>query len=468
MSDDPQRGRYDPLSRFLNLFADVKPGEGKTALLLSLNVFLLLAAYYTIKIVREALILAGSGAEAKSYASAGQVVVLIPFVWAYAKLADRLSRRALITALTLFFISNLVIFYALNLGGVDVGIAFFLWVGIFSRTILAQFWSFANDVYSREEGERLFPIVAIGSASGAVAGAYAVKALKSVVGGKIELWMLIASAILAFCLLLTKIIDARETARQGAGGVVEPDEADQPDGVDQRDEARANTQQSTSAEEEPGKAGAFLMVIKDSYLLKMALMILLLNWVNTTGEYIVSTLVESAAQAHAGGSETAKKAFIGAFYADFFLYVNIATMALQFFVVSRVIKWFGVRLSLFVLPAVALGGYSALALAPALAVVRWTKSAENALDYSLQNTAGQALFLVTSREAKYKAKQAIDTFFVRVGDVMSAVLVFAFGELKLGVRSFIFTAIGLAVVWLLIVSLVGRDYAKKAGAPRPA
>ncbi len=447
VSDDQQRtegsgaegptGRYDLLSRFLNLFADVRPGEGKTALLLTLNVFLLLAAYYTIKIVREALILAGSGAAAKSYVSAGQALVLIPFVWAYAKLTDRLPRRALITAVTLFFISNLVVFYLLNLSGVDVGIAFFLWVGIFSRTILAQFWSFANDVYSREEGERLFPIVAIGSASGAVAGAYAVKALKSVVGGEIEIWMLIACVLLAFCLVLTKIVDRRESART-AGRVV----------------AR---EREPAADAELNNAGAFKMVLKNAYLFKMAVMVSLLNWVNTTGEYIVSSLVVSTAKS--SGDPAAAKAFIGAFYADFFLYVNIATMVLQFFIVSRVIKWFGVRVALMVLPTVALGGYVALALAPLLAIVRWTKTIENSIDYSLQNTAAHSLFLVTTREEKYKAKQAIDTFFVRVGDGMSALLVFFFNEtVHWDLHAFIYSAIALAAIWLVLVTFVGRDY----------
>lgn len=437
--------QWDLLSRVLSIFAPVRPGEGGTALLLSLNVFLLLTAYYTIKIVRESLILSMiGGAVLKSYASGGMVFLLIPIIAAYSKLVERYDRVKLVTIVTFFFVSNLVIFYGLNLFNVPLGIPFFLWVGIFSRVILAQFWSFANDVYSREEGERLFPIVAIGSATGAVAGAYAVKALEAVIGKSIEVWMLIASGLLVVCVGLTRLIDRRERGRQHRTVTV----ADSP-----------------PPEPEPpmSKDGAFTLIFSQRYLLLMALMIMLLNWVNSSGEFILGSLAKVAAVQAAGGDKAAERAFIGQFYADFFLYVNLVGMALQFFVVSRVIKWFGVRVALAMLPAVALGGYITAAIAPVLAVVRWTKTAENSLDYSMQNTASQSLFLVTSREVKYKAKQAIDTVFVRVGDVMSAMLVGVLIKwLALDFSVFIYLNIGLVALWLAVVVFVGRDYARLA------
>ena len=91
--------------------------------------------------------------------------------------------------------------------------------------------------------------------------------------------------------------------------------------------------------------------------------------------------------------------------------MNIAGLLLQLFVVSRVLKYLGVRVAILVLPLIALGGYLVAAFYPVLAIVRWVKTAENATDYSLQNTVRQVLFLPTTREQKYKAKQAIDTFF---------------------------------------------------------
>src|SRR5215210_5517561 len=163
--------RAGVLDRALRLFADVEGGEGATAVLLSCNIFLLFTAYYVIKPIREALILSGSGAEVKSYAAAGQVLLLLGFVPAYGALADRLPRRGLLNTVTAFFVACLVGFYALTRAAAPVGVLFFLWVGIFNSMIVAQFWSFANDLYTKNQGERLFAIVAFGGSLGAVIGA---------------------------------------------------------------------------------------------------------------------------------------------------------------------------------------------------------------------------------------------------------------------------------------------------------
>jgi AAA family ATP:ADP antiporter len=112
-----------------------------------------------------------------------------------------------------------------------------------------------------------------------------------------------------------------------------------------------------------------------------------------------------------------------------------------------------------ILPAIALAGYGLLVFYPVLAVVRWAKTAENATDYSLQNTLRGVLFLPTTREQKYKAKQAIDTFFVRAGDVLSAGMV-AFGTqvVILGTKGFAAFNLVLVVVWLVLAAMIGRRY----------
>ena len=114
-----------------------------------LNVFSLLTAYYIIKPVREALILGSAGAEIKSYAGAGQALLLLLIVPVYSSIATRLNRLRLVNGVTAFFISNLVLFYALGQGKVPIGIIFFLWVGLFNLMIVAQFWSFRCTARSR-------------------------------------------------------------------------------------------------------------------------------------------------------------------------------------------------------------------------------------------------------------------------------------------------------------------------------
>ncbi|NOT33271.1 MAG: hypothetical protein HOP12_03780, partial [Candidatus Eisenbacteria bacterium] len=216
-----------------------------------------------------------------------------------------------------------------------------------------------------------------------------------------------------------------------------------------------------------GREGAFQLIARDRYLLLIALLMLVLNWVNTNGEYILSRSVAAEAERRLAFVTVAdprafKEAFIGSFYADFFSWVNLVGMLAQLFLVSRVLKWFGVRVALFVLPFIALGGYGLLAFAPLLGLVKIAKIAENATDYSLQNTARQALFLTTSREAKYKAKAAIDSLFVRGGDLLSTALVFIGAQYALAPRAFAAINLVLVMAWLAIAIGIAREHRKRA------
>jgi len=166
----PRGHEKSPLDRALSVFTDVHPGEGLSALLLAANVFSLLAFYSVLKIVRDSLILAEAGAVAASYASAGQALLLFAFVPAYGAFASRVNRLRLVCGVTLFFASHLLIFYLLGMAGVRVGVAFYLWIGVFNMVAVAQFWAFANDLYTNDRGKRLFPLVGIGASLGAVVG----------------------------------------------------------------------------------------------------------------------------------------------------------------------------------------------------------------------------------------------------------------------------------------------------------
>src|SRR6058998_854553 len=136
------------LDRGLSLVTDVRAGEGASALLLAANVFCLLAFYSVLKVVRESLILSEGGAEVKSYAAAGQALLLLAIVPAYGAFASSVNRLWLVCGVTLFFASHLLLFYLAGIAGVHIGVAFFLWIGIFNLVVIAQFWAFANDLYS--------------------------------------------------------------------------------------------------------------------------------------------------------------------------------------------------------------------------------------------------------------------------------------------------------------------------------
>ena len=455
-SPDLASGQRSRLDRLLVPFAEVRAGEGLTAILLTVNLFLLLSAYLIIKTVREALILSEGGAEIKSYAAAGQALLLIVLVPAYGLLASRVNRIKLINGTTLFFISNLVIFYLLAQWRMPLGVVFFLWVGIFNLFIIAQFWSFANDIYSEEQGKRLFAIVAFGGSAGAVLGPKLASLLFEPLGP--YLLMLVTASLLGICLIFPNLINRWESAP----------------GRDAQ-ETRAGVQPLA-------KNGAFKLVLGKRYLLLIAALMMVTNLVNTTGEFILGKSVTLEAQQlatapslEAAASSSAKEPqsekvrdYIGRFYGEFFFTVSLLSAAMQLFLVSRIMSFCGVPGSLYFLPIVALFGYSTMSLVPALALIRLAKVCENSTDYSLQNTARQALFLPTTREEKYKAKAAIDTFFIRFGDLLSTALVFLSVQFALSVQSLSLINVGLVGLWLALVSGIGRSYRAQTAAQTPA
>jgi AAA family ATP:ADP antiporter len=465
------------------LFTDVRAGESSTALLLMLNVFLILTAYYIMRVVREPLIVASGGAEVRSYSAAGQALVLLAVVPAYGWLASRVPRRRLINVVTAVFVACLVAFYAFARAGVRVGVPFYIWIGIFSVMMVAQFWAFANDVYTNDEGKRLFPIVGFGASSGAVLGAWVAGRLAQPLG--IHELLLVAAAILAAATVITNVLDARERRRTEAtvpdvksSGVLpaatgqyrtETGEFKVPTGAYAEESGHFKAVRPDQPEPEDdvsSTGGAFQLVFRNRYLLLIALLVVLLNWVNTNGEYILSktviALAERTAAADPSAGATAEDLVLR-FYSGFQTAVALSGLLIQLFVTSRVIRYLGVSSALLVLPFIAFTGYVLMAFVPVLMAIRWAKTMENATDYSLQNTVRNVLFLPTTREEKYKAKQVTDGFSQRIGDVLQAVTVFVgTSVLAISTRQFAVFNLGLVAVWLVVAVLVGRRYRRLA------
>ena len=432
-----------PIDRLLGIVSDVRAGEGVTALLMLANIFLTLVAYSVIKVVREPLILLGGGAEVRSYSAAGQALLLMAFVPFYSWFASRVDRRKLLIGVTLFFAMNIELFALAVAARVSfVGVAFFIWVGIFNIALVAQFWSYANDIYTKPAGERLFPVIAIGMTAGAPLGSLIAGRL-SQAQVPIQLILQVSAALMLVSLALYLTVNAREARR------------------------------ATVREEGSALAGpsGFALVLRSRYLKLIALLIVLLNVVNTTGEYMVSSLVAQQARAAAAAdSSFNQEAWLGAFAGSYQLWVNLLALTLQFFVTSRLVKYLGLRGALLMLPLIALSGYAVIAAGVSFAVVRWVKTAENATDYSVMNTARGLMWLPTSREEKYKGKQAVDTFFVRTGDLLHAALVYVGTHwLALHVSGFALVNVVLTLVWLGVALLIlGENRKLAATAPRVA
>jgi AAA family ATP:ADP antiporter len=414
-------------------------------------------AYYILKPVRDALMLAEWPAEIKSYLGAAIAVLLVFVVKIFSRIASRTARQKMISWVTFFFISNLGIFYVLHLAGVGpgaMGIIFFIWVGIFSLIIVAQFWGFANDLYTEEEGKRLFPLVAFGATFGGYWGGRVTSWL-AVSLGTFQI-LLVAGGFLGICILLTTIIHKREVKRAAIKAST----------------SRQEPESKKEEQEKPlGKEGAFRLVFKKRYLLYIAFFVLLLNFVNTNGVYMLDTVAENAAAqaietGTAGGLN--KEQYLTTFFAGFYNIMNLFAMFVQLFIVSRVFKWFGVRAAIFILPALALGGYFFISFGATLLLVKWVKALENGMDYSLMNTTRHSLFLITSREEKYKAQAVTKSFFHRSGDVLSAILVFLGTTfLAFKIENFAMVNFVLVLIWIFLGILIFREHKKLSAERRP-
>lgn len=412
------------LDRASRILSDVRSGEGTTALLFASSLFVGLFAYYVLKTVREPLILVTGGAEARSYATAMQALVLMVLVPLYARLAQRFDRKKLVLVTQVGFIVSIELFAVLSAFRVPfLGIAFYVWLGVYALTSVAQLWSLANDVYAHHEGMRLFPVVALGAPLGSAAGAlFASHAF----AGHDSIAVLIHASV---ALLLVQLGILTVLLR--------------------RPEVRTPMPPLE-------RTGGFTLVWRSSHLRWVAILVVLLNLVNTTGEYLLSrAFLDEAAHAASLAQATDVSAFtrdfVRASYGQFYFVVNAGSVLLQALIASRVASRFGLRGVLLALPIVALGAYGALATGVSFLVFRAMKIAENATDYSLQNTGKALIWLGASRDEKYKAKQVIDAYFMRFGDVLSALLVFGATHLveltprALAMVNVVFTLLALAV-----------------------
>jgi AAA family ATP:ADP antiporter len=426
------------VERFVSMFTKMRPGEGPSVLLFGLNAFLILVCYYILKTIREALILTDFDAEVRSYATATQALLLMFLVPLYGVLFRSTSKTYLIRWVTLFFIANTVIFYIAANAGLEVGFFYFVFVGIYGVMVIAQFWAFAADSYNVKSGQRLFPVIMIGASAGALAGGHLTeqltsRGLVSPVG-----MMLVSAFILATTLILNSL--ARNSIPDDSRSVYAPEEDDQGKKADHF-------------------LGGFAVVFRDRYLLLIAALVILLNWVNTTGETILADFVSNYADGIVAAEGASKGEVVAAFYGNFFFWVNLTGFAIQAFLVARIYRWIGVSGAILILPVVAVLGYGLMIFIPIFSIIRLVKIFENSVDYSVMNTTRQALFLPTDRAAKYEGKTTIDTFFWRFGDLVQA------GAFYVGLNVFGFSItqfavlnLFLALLWLGIAVAIGRNY----------
>jgi len=445
------------LERVLRVFTDIRAGEGLTGVVLFVNVFLILCAYYFIKPLRESWIavsdIAGlSKMEVKAYSSFGQSLLLVGVVSVYGRLSARWPRGQLITRCTLACMACLLVFWLMSPGVLlanlpGSGVAFYLWVGMFGVFIVAQFWAFAADLYGDERGQRLLPLIGIGATAGAAAGSFLTEQLVQSKLFDSGTLLLFATVPLGASILLTRIADSRG-----------------PIGTTQGERARPKKPAASG-----DGTGALGFVLRHRYLLAAALVALVTNWVNTNGENLLFRVVQETLEQERttrGITDPAATiAFVregtAAFYGNFYFWVNIVALVLQALVASRLLAYGGFGAMFLLLPTIALISYSSMALFPVLWMVRVMKVAENSVDYSINNTARQVLWIPTTAAMKYKAKPVVDSLFVRLGDGFAALTVLlGVHVLHLSTTHFFVVNVVLVLGWLAAAVVIVREHAR--------
>ena len=418
---------------------DALGGEsGASVAMLFCHAFVLLVSYYILKTLREPLLLAAGSAEIKSYAQAAIALVLLVFVPLYSHVLRRTKRSDIVRWITLFFLTTLAGLACLGYAGLNVSFAYYVWVGVFGVTMIAQFWAHAADLFTVERGERVFPIILAGSTLGGLVGPLAFRALFPALGPW-RLMLLVAVLLVATLPLLAA--------------------------------SRASISPSRAADPRPagptprsgGVLGGFALVFNDRYLLLLAALTVVLNCVNTTGEYLLAELVVRNADVQLAADPTLdRNALIGGFYADFFFVVNALTLATQTLLVGRIFRWIGVHGAMLVVPVIALVGYTLAAFVPIFSILRIVKILENSADYSVMSTTRHTLYLPLSTAAKFEGKTTIDTFFWRFGDLLQAAVIFVgLNWLDFDFQHFALLNIALSVIWLAIAVRLGRRYRER-------
>jgi AAA family ATP:ADP antiporter len=425
------RSLSDRLDRSLSLLAPVRQGEGRAVAILFLQAFALMLAYYLVRPVREALILTQGGAEFRSYAVAVQAALLLLIIPAYGAWVRRVEAKRIYVLVNAFFVSHLLLFCLASLAGWRIGFAFFVWGSLFSVLAVTQFWAFATDLFSVNSGERLFGLIAVGVSAGAVAGAQLASAFFDVAGPQ---GLMLASA---GALSLATAIAARARA-------VVPD---------------------ASRSCGPGPVatghwlGGFAVIARSRYLVAIAALVVLLNWITSAGDFVLTSWLVDIAGREAPGAEAG---YIGRFMGRYCATVTLAGFLVQLLLVSRVIQFAGLSRALLVTPVAFVAGYLAVGIVPAFLLLQSVLVLQRSFDYSLLNTARNALLLPMERDAKYQAKTAIDTFFFRAGDLLATGSVFVGSQLFDEARTqIVWLIVVLSVTLLLVAWLIAREYARR-------
>ena len=414
------------IRRWVSRLVTVEEGEWRTTLLAFTFFFFVLASYFILRSIRDAVGVA-AGTARLPWLFTGTLVATLLVNPAFGTLVSRLPVRRFIPIVYRMFALMLILFAAAVQWSTPeyerfLGTAFWIWTSVFSLFVPSVFWGFMADTFYSEQGKRLYGFIGVGGTLGALAGSSFTAALATSVGTPL---LMLMSVLLIECAVqvvrqfpssFRAETRARETERRSVGGT---------------------------------SLAGITNVLRSPYLLGICLFMLL---------FTIGTTVLYFQQAEIVGARYTDRESRTAFLARIDFFVQLITIVAQIFISGRVIKWIGVGMTLAILPIMSIIGFGALGMYTSLSLFVAFNVLRRAGNYAFANPGREVLFTVISPEDKYKAKNFIDTFVYRSGDQIGAWSYAGLSALGLAVSSISLMAVPMSAVWLAVALWLGRRH----------
>jgi AAA family ATP:ADP antiporter len=419
------------LKKLFAKIVDVKPDEVRALWLGFFFHFLILTGYYITKPIRDS-IGAGSSMDALPWMFTATLVVMIFANAAYAAIVARMSRRRFIPLAYGFFIFVFVLFFlAMRIRPAAeqmwIGRGFFVWVSVFNLFNTAVFWAFMTDLFTVEQGKRLYGFIAVGGTLGAILGAYITKHYVSQIGPAYLL--IVAAAMFVFAGFLVRFFPRGFTIEDEGARPEEPIGGSVWSGIGH--------------------------ICRSPYLMGLAATMLLYTTTSTWAYFQQSDLARQAFKTTNDRTQ---------FLATLEIWVNTITVLIQIFLTGRLLKWFGVAFTLVALPLLSMVGFGAMGVAASLAMLAVFQVARRAAAYALMRPSREILFTVLRREDKYKVKSVTDTLVYRIGDQLGSWSYRGFHDLGFGLNVISWVAVPVAAVWVALSVWLARKQRELADA----
>ena len=412
----------------------IEPAEAQVVLWCWLYIFVVMSSYYIMRPLRDQMGVAG-GVNNLQWLFTGTLLGILALNLPFAYLVKTLPRSRFIPLAYRFFAANIILFaIALLAAGPEqtvwVGRVFFIWLSVYNLFVVSIFWQMNVDLFSPEQGKRLFGFIAAGATIGAVVGSATTATLARHVPPTA---LLLGAAVL----LEVAVFAVGRLARLSPTLHHRPQE---------------------TREERPiggGVLSGIINALRNPYLLNISCFILLFS-ITSTFLYFQQLGIVSRTLADRGAQT--------AFFATIDLTVNCLTLAIQLFFTGRIVVLLGVAVSLALLPALTIAGFGTLAALPNLTTIAVFQSIRRAGDYAIARPTREILFTVLPREDRYKTKSFIDTFVYRLGDQVGAWSVALLRSFGNDVATVAMVAMPVAALWLINALWLGRREASLAQA----